>query len=365
MPRVWIMLLGLCLSAIPALGQRTLREYSRLHGQDEYTLTGLGLVVGLAGTGDSGDELVLARPLAEMLRALGNPIPDFSELENGQSAALVLVTATVPRAGMEVGDKLDVDVAVLHSASSLEGGLLLTCPLVSPVTRDEAYALAHGRLSVDAGSPPTMARVSAGADSIRRVSNLPDLRGSFELILDTNIAGWDVASAVVTEINQQYLLTSVPGADPLATVVDPRRVRVRIPVAESERPAAFVGDVLGTDISSALRRLEARVICDTRAGVILLTGDVRVSPAVLTHRDLTITTTVPAPVASEAQPLVNRNRWAAMNTEDESPETARLEDLIGAFDQLDVPATDQIRMLQMLHDAGKLHARLIVDGAER
>ncbi|MFG0305996.1 MAG: flagellar basal body P-ring protein FlgI [Phycisphaerales bacterium JB040] len=360
---VFMLVLGVC--AFSALGQRTLREYGRLRGQDEYRLTGLGLVVGLNGTGDSGEELVVARPLAEALRALGNPIPDFSELENSQSVALVLVTATVPRAGMEVGDKLDVEVSVMHSAESLEGGMLLTCPLVSPVVRDTAFALAHGRVSVTPGGSPTAGTVSGGADAIRRVSNLPTLNGSFEVILDPHIAGWDVASSVATEINQQYLLTGSTGAEPLATVADPRTIRVRIPVAESAQPAAFVGDVLATDISSALRKLEARVICDTRTGVILLTGDVRVSPAVITHRDLTITTTVPAPVASVQNPLVEQNRWAAVNTEPLSPDTARLEDLIAAFDQLDVGARDQIQILEMLHRAGKLHARLIVDGSAR
>ncbi|MFT5422588.1 MAG: flagellar P-ring protein precursor FlgI [Phycisphaerales bacterium] len=355
----------MCVLAGPSMAQRTLREYSRMRGQDEYKLTGLGLVVGLGGTGDSGDELVMARPLAEMLRSLGNPVPDFRELENSKSAALVLITATVPRTGLEVGDKLDIDVAVLHSAKSLEGGILLTCPLVSPVIRDQAFALAHGRISLEADGTATVGTIAGGADAIRRVSNVPTLNGSFDLILDTSIAGWEVASAVVTEINQQYLLTSGGGAESLATVTDPRTIRVRIPKTEAEHPAAFVGDILSTDISSALRRLEARVICDTRSGLILLTGDVQVSPAVITHKDLTITTTVPPPAPTAGNPMVARNRWAAVNTEPQDTNTSRLEDLIGAFEQLDVPAADQIQMLEMLHKAGKLHAKLTVDGVQR
>lgn len=364
--RRWICAgIALVVLAGPTMAQRTLREYSRMRGQDEYKLTGLGLVVGLNGTGDSGEELVMARPLAEALKALGNPVPDFRDLESSKSVALVLVTATVPRSGLEVGDKLDVDVAVMHSAKSLEGGILLTCPLVSPVIRDQAYALAYGRISLETDGTTTVGAIAGGADAIRRVSNVPTLNGSFDLILDTNIAGWEVAAAVVTEINQQYLLTTGSSADALATVTDPRTIRVRIPRAEAPQPAAFVGDILSTDISSALRRLEARVICDTRSGLILLTGDVQVSPAVITHKDLTISTTVPAPLPDPNNPMLARNRWAAMNTEPLSTDSARLEDLIGAFEQLDVPAADQIRMLEMLHNAGKLHAKLTVDGVQR
>ena len=40
------------------------RDLCRLEGQGTSVLQGLGLVVGLPGTGDSGDELTLARPLA-------------------------------------------------------------------------------------------------------------------------------------------------------------------------------------------------------------------------------------------------------------------------------------------------------------
>ena len=51
---------------------------------------------------------------------------------------------------------------------------------------------------------------------------------------------------------------------------------------------------------------------------------------------------------------------AAQNQSDSSS----LDDLIAAFDQLDIPTIEQIHILEMLHRTGKLHARLIVDGQE-
>lgn len=358
-------LCALLLCASPALAQRTLREYARLRGQNEYRLQGLGLVIGLPGTGDSGKELVVARPLAEALRRLGNPIPDFDEMAKSKSVALVMVTVVTPRAGAEPGDPLDVDLAVVHSATSLEGGLLLTTPLTSPVAPDGAvYVMAGGRVEVREGIPPTTARISGGGSVVRRVVTTPALGSSFDLLIDPAVAGWAAASDIASEINQQYYL-SQRGNEPVAQVVDARTVRVIVPEAEAADPAAFAGAVLATDISGALRNLPARVIADTRSGAILLTGDVQVSPAVITHKDLTITTTVPSPQPSAASPLVRRNNFAAVETEARDADSARLEDLITAFDQLDVPAIDQIQILQMLHSAGKLHARLIIDGTER
>ncbi len=116
-----------------------------------------------------------------------------------------------------------------------------------------------------------------------------------------------------------------------------------------------------TDISGALRKLPAQVICDTRTGIIVMTGDVQVSPIVIRHDDLVITTLVDPQV----QPIERTREFAAMQTEsdvDRDSTTAKLQDLITAFDQLDVPAIEQIHILKLIHQAGKLHARLIVDG---
>lgn len=363
--RLLVMVLSLACVCPAAFGGRTLREYARLKGQNEYKLQGLGLVVGLNGTGDSGKDLVLARPLAEVLRRLGNELPSLEDLEGTRAVAIVMVTAHIPRAGAEEGDKIDVDVAVLHSASSLEGGILLTAPLTSPVRPQEVFALAGGRVSLADPAVPTVGSVRRGADVVRRVDTTPEIGARFEVVIDQTIAGWGVAATIAGEINQQYLLTARRDAEPLAVVRDPRTILVRVPEAERASPAAFVGDVMATDISSALRSLPARVICDTRSGIILLTGDVQVEPAVITHRDLTITTTVPEPIPSPIAPVLERRNFAAVSTEDGSADAARLDDLIDAFDQLDITAKDQIEILTLLHQAGKLNAKLIVDGVER
>lgn len=354
----------LALLCAPALGNRSLREIARLKGQDESKLQGLGLVIGLNGTGDPGDELVMARPLMQVLAAMGNPLPSLAELENTRSVALVMVTCTVPRTGAKQGDALDIRVSTMHSATDLSGGMLLAAPLVVPTPggASSAYAIASGSVVVEDPERPTVGRVAAGADMIREVVTSAPIRGSFELILDPHVAGWGPAAEVANEINQQYLLSAERFSAPLAVVLDPRTVKVTVPEAERSAPAAFVGDVMSTDVSSALRRLPAKVICNTRTGAILVTGDVRVSPAVITHRDLTISTTVPPPIPDEAAPLTFESQWAAVETDAREPEAAALEDLLTALGQLQIPAGEQILILQMLHDAGKLHAQLVIDG---
>lgn len=349
----------------PALGQRALREIARIQGQNEYKLQGIGLVVGLPGTGDSGDELVMARPLAATLRAYGNDIPTFDDLASTRSVALVMVNARVPRAGARVGDQLDVTVSALHSASSIEGGVLLASPL-TPAVRgqtDKVYAIAGGKILMEDANTPTVGVVRNAADVVADVINTPAIRGGFDLIIDAPYRGWGAAGEIAAEINQQYLLTTSRLAEPLARAISPSAVRVTVPTGERADPALFVGEIMQTDISGALRSLPAQVICNTRSGIILVTGDVMVSPAVITHNDLTITTTVPPIEPDPETPRVRQSRWAAVETDARPSQAARLQDLLEAFDQLDVPARDQIQILQMLHKAGKLHAKLLIDEA--
>lgn len=365
MQRLWMVILcasTVAWSAVTAPAAPTLREVARIRGQGKSQLLGLGLVVGLNGTGDKGEELAMARPLAEVLRRMGNPLPSLSELESSKSVALVMVHCEVPRQGAKIDDELDIRITVIHSAKSLDGGILLTAALTSAVPGGPLYAFAQGEIVIESSSTPTVGFVRGGAQIVRDINTMPEIRTSFDLIIDEPaMSGWGPAAAIANEINQQYLLTMSRIADPIATVVDERTIRVTVPEAERAAPAAFVGDVMATDIASAMRLLPAQVICNTRTGAILITGDVEVSPAVITHKNLTITTTVPPIEPTAAAPQLRQDRWAKLQTGARPKDTARLGDLIAAFDQLDVSPLDQIQILQMLHKAGKLHARLIVD----
>ncbi len=357
----WIVTLSICalISATPAQAGKTLRDVSRVKGQGASMIQGLGLVVGLNGTGDSGSELALARPLAAALTNMGNPV-SILELANTNSAALVLITCEIPKTGAKTDDKFNITVSVINSAKSLKGGILLMAPL-TPRPGSPVYAFANGRLQLPEEDNPTVATISRGAQLVRDINTMPNIAGSFDLIIDSPFSGWGPATSMASEIDQNYRLSSDRLGDPLARAIDPRTIRVTVPENERSNPGAFFGHVMETDISGALRKLPAQVICDTRAGIIVMTGNVEVSPTVITHKDLVITTLV----NPQAQPAQTNSEFAAIrtnNSTENNSTTAKLEDLISAFDQLDVPPIEQIRILELIHQAGKLHARLIIDG---
>ncbi|GAB4383756.1 MAG: flagellar basal body P-ring protein FlgI [Phycisphaerales bacterium] len=356
------LILVLCLLSLPMhASATTVREIARLRGQGESILHGIGLVGGLNGTGDSGKDLIVARPLAQMLSGLGNPVPNFEELKNSKSVALVMITCVIPETGAEVDDTFDVRVSVINEASSLEGGELWVAPLTAAIPNGQLYAFAQGPITIEDPSNPTAGRVRLGARMVRSIDTTPDIGGAVELIIHKHFAGWTSASQIASQINQQYLLTSRKLGDSIARVVNERTIRLTIPEQERADPAAFLGDVLSTEVNMSMLGLPATVVVNPRTGGIVVTGDVRISPAVITHRGLTITTTTPPPVATPDAPIVERRQWAAIDTESSDAGGSSLSDLIKAFEQLDVPPRDQIEILQMLHRAGKLQARLVVE----
>ena len=85
-------------AAAPRIGSVT-----RLDGQREEKLTGMGLVVGLNGTGDGGDYMPAIRPLAQMLSAFKNgasiaELSDAKDVLDAKQAEAEVLALTISRA---------------------------------------------------------------------------------------------------------------------------------------------------------------------------------------------------------------------------------------------------------------------------
>lgn len=354
--RALALIAAVCLA--PTALATTVKELVRIKGQGESILRGYGLVVGLPGTGDSGKDLAVSRPLAELLKNSGNAVGSPRDLAGGKSVALVTITCIVPPGGARADDTIDVQVSAVLSASSIKGGELYLCALEGPLPdpNHKVYAFAQGLVDLQDPAVPTNGKVRMGARMIEDIL-MPPVGDTFELIIDTPYAGWAAASQLAIAINGK----AQPQGKKVAVVYDERTIRITIPEADRTDRAGFLADVLSAEVNQSLLDIPAQVICNQRTGSIIITGDVEISPVAITHKDLTITTTIPAPVPSAANPIVTRDRWTPVAPNARPSEQAKLADLIRAFKQLDIPVQDQINILQMLHKTGKLQAKLIVD----
>ena len=339
-----------CLTASDALAVKV-GDITRIGGQRRNFLTGLGLVVGLNGSGD-GDKPETIAPLRELLANLGNPIT-AAELGGLDNVALVTVEAVIPNNGVREGDEIDVHVQSAGGASSLKGGRLFVAPLRGPVKNSPIVALAQGAVELEDPTTPTTGVIKKGAVmevdmSYRFIEN-----GRFWLVLDDPSASWTNANNIAKTINEAEGMDG----EMLATAVDPKNVLVNIPAIEQARPDGFMARVQRLNVY--MLPSEARVQINERTGTLIVTGDVEISPVVISHKGLTISTIDPKPRPTPRNPVINTKEVVALDTTNAGG--AKLQDLVGALEQLKVPAEDRITIVKELHKTGKLRAKLILE----
>jgi flagellar P-ring protein FlgI len=327
-------------------------DITRISGQRSNVMTGLGLVYGLKGTGDGGDFLPAIKPLVGMLSKYADETT-IKELANVQNVALVSITATVPVDGIRSGEPIDCYVTSLGAASSLKGGRLFVTPMTGPIAGQDIFALSQGAIELEDVTTPTVGVVKGGCVMERDWPTKYIRNGQFTLLLEAPSASWTTASMIAMTINEAE---STRG-EILAVATDAKSVIVTIPPVERERPDSFISRVQRLPIK--LLPTEARVQINQRTGTMIITGDVEISPVVISHKGMTIQTVNPAPVPTPRTPVVGQKELIPLDTTGTGG--AKLQDLVNILDQLKVPADDRITIIKELYKTGKLHAKLILE----
>lgn len=348
---VWAVVAG-CLGALPAQGRTTLKSICRVKGQEENVLHGQGLVVGLKGTGDGGNFLPTIRALATAMQLMGNPIGKggAAELKDAKNVALVAVTAVVPPAGARQGDKLDCVVSSIGSAKSLAGGRLFWTPLMGPNPQNgRVYALAEGPVTLENSTDLTTGKVHAGCRLEEDFFNPFVKDGKITLVLGKNHADFQVAQDIADLINNQMSLQT--SGVPLAKAQNAVNIEVAIPAQYRDDPVLFVSQVLSLPVMDP--PTGARVVIHERSGSIVISGDVEIGPAVVTHKNVVVETGGGGGGTGPGAPFVP--------VDPNQLETPKLKALVESLNAVRVPPADIIDIIKGLHRNGKLHAQLIVE----
>src|SRR6185437_3334128 len=139
---VLVATLMLLLATLLPASATQVRDLVMVSGARDNQLVGYGLVAGLAGDGDK-DPIYTQETVANMLRRYGITVP--ATTLSSKNVAVVMVTADIP-AFVKSGTRLDVQVASMGDAKSLQGGVLLQTPLLG--ADNKVYAVAQGPLSI-------------------------------------------------------------------------------------------------------------------------------------------------------------------------------------------------------------------------
>lgn len=354
MPRMLLALLsavGVCVTAPDVRGATRLKDICHVKGQEENTLQGLGLVVGLNGTGDGAAYLPTIRSLATALQLMGNPLGKggAAELKETRNVALVLVTATVPAAGAREGDRLDCAVSSIGSCKSLAGGRLFLTPLTGPVVDNtRVYAFASGAIQIDNPRFATTGRVHQGCRLEDDFFNAYQQDGAITLVLERNHADFQIAQRVAQCVNEHFGVQT--GGKQIAQAINQNSIKILIPPQNHDDPVDFVGEVMGLEILLEADVVpQSRVVINERTGSIVIDGRVEIGTVVVSHRNIVV----------EAGLDLPSERFVAVNPSQE--QVAELKALVEALNAVKVPTDDVIDIIKGLERSGKLHAELIIE----
>jgi flagellar P-ring protein FlgI len=366
-------LFAICLACLIAMSdaafaqQAPLKGLGRFDGWRENALIGYGIVVGLAGSGDSSRSVVTRQALRNVYSRLGAVVTDQDI--NSRNVAVVVVIASLP-ASANVGDRISATVSSTADARSLAGGTLLMTPLLGP--DGQPYALAQGavvaggdsfesQLNLRQRNYPTAARLEGGATVERPVAaNLIGADGRLGFLLHE--PNFTTATRIAEAINTRFgrSIAETAGAD---------EVRIDFQSAALEL-ASFIAAVENLEIAPDR---SPRVVINERTGTVVAGGDVLISSVVVAQGDIRVTVTSesfasqPAFIsgsASGVRSLVITNTALDVERGENDvvaafPNTS-VADLVQGLSRARVDTRRIISILQAVKAAGALHADIIV-----
>jgi flagellar P-ring protein FlgI len=343
-------------------GAVQVRDLVMISGARDNQLVGYGLVAGLAGDGDK-DPVYTKQTVANLLQRYGVNVPPTTL--SAKNVAVVMVTADIP-AFVKSGSRLDVQVASMGDAKSLQGGVLLQTPLLG--ADNKVYAVAQGPLSIGgfvAGgggasvtkNHPTAAQIVNGAIVEREIPTSIVHDDTIELLLRE--PSFTTASRLSAVINDSFTNS--------AHALDSTSVRVRIPEGANAFPVDFIARLQSLEV---MPDTPARIIINERTGTIVATSSIRISSCAVSQGNITINvaTTLdvsqPGPFSKTGQTVVTP-RTTTEVTENKAalvafPELPTVEKVASALNALGATPRDMMAIFEAMKQAGALQAELII-----
>lgn len=348
--------------------QVRLKSIARLSGLQENPLVGYGLVIGLAGSGDSRRNKDTTQAIANLLQSFGVNI-NPNDI-NSRNTATVIITTNLPSFAHQ-GDKLDINVASLGDAKSLLGGTLLATPLKGP--DNQIYALAQGALSIGGfkydlfgnvvqKNHPTTGIIPGGAVVEKTLYNdLVEKSGELHVIL--NRPDFTTADHVETTLNQLF------GSD-TAIARSAQDIEIHPSKLAKQHVIRFISQLENILITTDSL---PTVVVNERTGVIVAGADVRIDAVTISHGNLqiaiatdynvsqpTLVSDVSRQVRTSITPSTNMNVKEPEVNSVKLDQGATIADLISALTKVKTSTRDTISILESLQRAGALHAELII-----
>lgn len=364
-PQAIATLLLLIAALHPAARASRIKDLTMVEGARDNQLTGYGLVIGLAGNGDTKLNYTL-QSIANALQNYGVAVD--ADLIKAKNVAAVILTADIPPDVLP-GNRIDVTVSSIGDANTLQGGVLLQAPLYG--ADGVVYAVGQGALNVggffggESGpggatvqqNHPTVGRIPGGAIVERPIPSEVLRENRLQLALRN--PDYVTAVRIAETINQYYPASS--------QAIGAGAVAIEVPADYLPQLPNFLATI---GMLQTVPDTSARVVINERTGTIVATQNVRISRVAISHGSLTINVSnnqaasQPEPFSEQGETVVLNSTQTVVREEKGSfhvvEDLPTIDELTSSLNALGVSNRDMISILQALKSAGALQAQLIV-----
>jgi flagellar P-ring protein precursor FlgI len=283
-----LVVIALMALTVLAGAQTRIKDVATVGGARDNQLIGYGIVAGLDGQGDS-DKQFTQQTISNLARKFGLIVP-ATDITN-KNVAIVMVTANIPPF-TKAGTRLNVTVASLADAKSLQGGVLLQTPLVAG--DGQVYVVAQGSVFLggfDAGTGgaggssvqknhTTSGVVTDGGIVEQEIPTSVFSKGLLEIVLRQG----DFTSAVrmANAINEQI--------GHIAEAVSPTTVQVFVP-PDMQCPEKQMEFVARIENAQFVPDIPARIVINERTGTIVANANIQIAKVAVAYGNLTVAIT--------------------------------------------------------------------------
>ncbi|OHB85293.1 MAG: hypothetical protein A2Z38_07085 [Planctomycetes bacterium RBG_19FT_COMBO_48_8] len=353
---------------MPGVGQcERIKDIVDIQGLRSNPLTGVGLVIGLAGTGDT--TLLSRQMLTNLLRDSGlvlNP----TDLTGGNIAVVWVTTDLGPFA--REGSRIDADVSAIGDAKSLQGGKLLPTPLKG--LDGQVYAVAEGGVSIGGWTATgdkasitknhqTVGRIPGGATVEKEeiATFVENIAGSRIITLNLRNIDFSTARQISQAINQSYPESAI--------VVDAGTIQVKVPAeARQQDIAGFIDNITKPDVQVDV---PAVVVINERTGTIVVGENVGISAVAISQGSLVVKIKESEIVSQPTAPFsdsgtTEKVQDTKIGVEEQEAylipvsRSVTVSELAKSINAIGATPTDLIAIFNALKQAGALQARLII-----
>ncbi len=330
-------------------------------------LNGIGLITGLAGTGDT---TILSRQmLTNILRESGLVLTPTAL--TGGNIAVVMVSAELGPFDRE-GARIDVDVSAIGDAKSLQGGMLLPTPLKG--LDGQVYAVAQGGVSLGgwaaSGSQAalsknhqTVGRIPDGAivEQAEPAEFIEEVAGRRFVTLHLRNNDFSTAQRISQAINQSYAESSV--------VLDAGTVRISVPDKVTQAGiAGFLDEITLKDVTVDM---PATVVINERTGTIVVGESVGISAVAISQGSLVVKVQETAQVSQPIAPFSDAGTTTVIPETTLAAEeqnaylipvarSVTVSELAKTLNAIGASPRDLIAIFNALKKAGALQAKLVI-----